>query len=164
MINRTIVSTTPKKITKEVDELISQLGLKPENTVWLKHTKETAFQTKTGNCLLNVMVKQKLFGGDKVYGWVIWRDSKSHFVEAEFHCVWRDQKGVLCDITPRADGEKRVCFIPDPDRAAYLDINVNPPVAHTYSNVCIMKGKVLTGLTEILIIQEETPLLNYLKT
>lgn len=38
------------------------------------------------------------------------------FIEAEHHAVWDDGTGTLTDITPHVCGEKRILFLPDPER------------------------------------------------
>jgi len=35
-------------------------------------------------------------------------------MEAEFHAVWKSTEGTLLDITPKADEESRILFLPDP--------------------------------------------------
>ena len=45
------------------------------------------------------------------------------WLEAEFHAVWRDQKGQLLDVTPREFPFQEYLFLPDPTRA-YKGIQV----------------------------------------
>jgi len=54
-------------------------------------------------------------GGEIVYGWRIW-EWPGVMLEAEFHAVWRDPDGVLHDLTPTPQGERRSLFVPDPAR------------------------------------------------
>lgn len=68
----------------------------------------------SGHCHLNVKHRIRECGGRRVYGWVIWQQGR--MIEAEFHCAWETPDGQLLDITPRADGEERVLFVPDPKR------------------------------------------------
>lgn len=126
--------TTPKKINRQLESLISKLGLDPSSAVWLKQRRVSDFVPETKNCLINCMVQEKYQGGKTVYGWVLWQDSSIGFCEAEFHCNWQDSSGNIHDITPRVDGEKRVCFIPDPNRESYLDRSVYPHITRTYEN------------------------------
>jgi hypothetical protein len=37
-------------------------------------------------------------------------------IEGEFHAVWVSPDGGFLDVTPKADGERQILFIPDPDR------------------------------------------------
>ena len=47
-------------------------------------------------------------------GWAIW--ATPVMVEAEFHAVWSGPAGDLVDVSPRAHGETRILFLPDPSR------------------------------------------------
>jgi hypothetical protein len=66
----------------------------------------------SGACHLNVAHRVQHHGGERVFGWMIWTGPM--FTEGEFHSVWRSPDGELLDITPRADGEKFILFVPDP--------------------------------------------------
>jgi hypothetical protein len=68
---------------------------------------------QAGNCHANVLHRARTAGGERVNGWMIWVSPPS-FAEAEFHCVWRSPNGEFVDITPRADREERILFLPDP--------------------------------------------------
>jgi hypothetical protein len=143
------MNTTPKRLNAKLEKLISHLGLDPSTTVWLKLTKVTDFLPETSNCLINCMVQQKYQGGALVFGWLIWQNTMTSFCEAEFHCVWQDTSGALKDITPRLDGEKRICFIPDSKRQSRLDRSVNPPITRTFDNVRL-QGEQLLNPVQIL--------------
>jgi hypothetical protein len=54
-------------------------------------------------------------GGDQVIGWTIWEWPRV-FIEAEFHCIWRQADGILLDITPKPLPVPRILFLPDPVR------------------------------------------------
>lgn len=154
--------TTPKKINAQAERLIRELGLEPLSAVWLKLRKVSDFTPETHNCLVNCMVQQKYHGGDIVFGWVIWQDTTIRFCEAEFHCVWRDLTGGLFDITPRVDGEKRVCFVPDPQRASRLDRSVHPPVTRTFGNVHMREDQLMNTVQREDIIFTKDSLLKHL--
>ena len=74
----------------------------------LKVEKEKGF--KVDDCFPNVLKKVKKDGGSAQYGWQIW-ESK-HYIEAEFHCVWKDKRNAFRDFTPKSGGDKQIMFIP----------------------------------------------------
>ena len=55
-------------------------------------------------------------GGEQVTGWSIW-EWPLVFIEAEFHCVWRQPDGTLLDITPKSISMPRILFLPDPTKS-----------------------------------------------
>ena len=89
-------------------------------------------------CHVNVAHMVKKRGGEAVFGWVIWAYKQGkHYVEGEFHCVWRDPAtGDLVDVTPRSDGEPRVLFLPDPARG----LERRGDVLVTWSKRTTLKG------------------------
>lgn len=67
-------------------------------------------------CFANVAAKIKLEEGCVQHGWAIWEWPHT-ILEAEFHAVWRHSTNAsLLDVTPRADDETQVLFIPDSTR------------------------------------------------
>lgn len=64
-------------------------------------------------CHVNVADHVKRHGGAPAFGWIVWQSDV--LLHAEFHCNWSDPSGALIDITPKADGEKAVLFLPDPN-------------------------------------------------
>lgn len=66
-------------------------------------------------CFFNVMEKVEREGGSIRYGWIIWENPKVWLL-GEFHAVWEGPDGELIDITPKADGERRILFQPDGHR------------------------------------------------
>lgn len=143
------MNTTPKRINLQIERLVSYLGLDPSTAVWLKLTKATHFLPEINNCLVNCMVQQKYHSGTLVFGWLIWQDTTISFCEAEFHCVWQDKSGVLRDITPRVDSEKRICFVPDPSRIMSFDRSINPPITCTFENVLMYRDQLPTPIMKI---------------
>jgi len=155
--------TTPTKLTSPLYKLIRYLGLDPKTVVWLPLTTETDFVPETFNCLINTMIKKKMMGGQIVFGWILWFERKSKFAEAEFHCVWQpDDASSLIDITPRVDGEQKVCFVPDPQRICHLDLSKHSPITHIYENVKMRDGHPSNGIQKISIILRKDTLLPYL--
>jgi hypothetical protein len=70
---------------------------------------------KQDECFPNVREAVRAQGGRIVYGWTIWVWPRVYF-EAEHHAVWETPGGTLVDVTPKAAGEKRILFQPDPGR------------------------------------------------
>jgi len=62
----------------------------------------------------NVAGVVKLQGGSIQHGWSL--HEQAHFAEGEFCAVWRRLDGRLIDVTPDADGETRILFLPDSKR------------------------------------------------
>jgi hypothetical protein len=124
--------TTPSQITDEIIQFCEAIapGQKP---IFVPVTPVP--NARTNHCHPNVAAQVELCGGTAVYGWIIWQGRA--FLDAEFHCNWLSSEGVLIDITPHPDGERRILFLPDPQskwdgyvvpsrRCARLDI----PVLH----------------------------------
>jgi len=63
-------------------------------------------------CIMNVRNHVEKHGGQLVNGWTIW-EWPTILLEAEFHTCWLNSEGRLIDITPKRDGEKRMCFVQD---------------------------------------------------
>ena len=55
-----------------------------------------------------VVAKQ---GGKAQHGWTMRQDE--YFAEGAFCAVWRRPDGSLVDVTPRADNQIRILFLPD---------------------------------------------------
>lgn len=62
----------------------------------------------------NVKAMIKTHGGSTQHGWAM--REQIHFAEGEFCAVWRCLDGRLIDVTPRADGQTRILFLPDSKR------------------------------------------------
>lgn len=63
-------------------------------------------------CFFNVQRYVTEHGGAVANGWAFWAWPKV-YIEAEHHAVWQSPSGELIDITPKADGETRILFLPD---------------------------------------------------
>lgn len=120
--------TTPKVITPQVGSFLK--GISPAPASFLPYVELGRVQP--GQCHLNVRAYVEDHGGTPVYGWIIW-ESPIH-LEAEFHCVWEDPHGDLWDITPRADAEQLILFLPDPKRAFDWRHNIS------WANRYLVKG------------------------
>jgi hypothetical protein len=103
---RQTTPTTP--LSKTVTDLCEKIS--PGETPVFLDFSETDPRYAASNCHTNVFHLVREHGGERVNGWIIW---EGRFAEAEFHAVWRSPEGELYDVTPRADGEKTVLFLPD---------------------------------------------------
>lgn len=109
------MSTTPKKITKRIRKFLNTLG-QVGDPVYLP-LSHINYKYLANHCLSNCEAESHFTGDPIIYGWVIWEDKKSRFIEAEFHAViYRNRKFV--DITPRVDDEELILFVPDKIRVA----------------------------------------------
>lgn len=106
--------TTPSAINPHVQLLVDKID-GARSPVFLNLQHET-YAIKA-ECYDNVNAKVGFDGGSVQYGWIVWYDPR-YLIEGEFHAVWKGDDGKLVDITPKADGEKKVLFIPD-DKTAY---------------------------------------------
>jgi len=101
--------TTPSKPPRQqvINFCGSVSSLKP---VYLPFTNISP-DYGSGWCHNNVLEQIRRAGGKRVNGWMIWDNGK--FVEGEFHSVWESPDGQLVDLTPRADREAEILFLPD---------------------------------------------------
>ena len=99
----------PLAITPQIRKLAARVaeGAQPQFL-----TVQPFPDTEPSECFDNVQTQIKNSGGSQQLGWNI-AVLPRHFAEFEFHAVWRDDKGVLHDITPRPDGETVALFLPD---------------------------------------------------
>lgn len=68
-------------------------------------------------CYGNVEQMIKSNGGAAQYGWQVWETLPGILLEAQFHAVWVDSKGVFHDVTPKEFSEMdRILFLPDPKK------------------------------------------------
>lgn len=106
----------PRPLTDEakVDELCGQLvpGGRPDT---LEVRAPTGMQPL--DCIGNVEKMIEQHGGKAVYGWSLLETLPDVMMEAEFHAVWRGQKGLVRDVTPKQFPamEPITVFLVDPD-------------------------------------------------
>ncbi|WP_343583419.1 SEC-C domain-containing protein [Herbaspirillum sp.] len=103
---------TPPEINKHIARLIHKVA-QGQQPVYLDVIPEPG--AIVNECYANVTKKLEIAGGEVVYGWQLW-EWPHVMVEAEFHAVWRAPEGTLHELTPKADGEQRILFLPDPHR------------------------------------------------
>ena len=149
-------STSPKKVNLAVRNIAQHLGLDANEAILLKFNHPKKFDPELQNCFFNVWVQMLYAGGDKQHGWLIAQDSSRDFIEAQFHAVWVNSEGKFTDVTPRADGEKRVMFIPDYVREIHLSDSDGRPAIISYDNFRVLQGRALAQLKRIKIVTQDT--------
>ncbi|MCP1540155.1 SEC-C metal-binding domain-containing protein [Methylorubrum extorquens] len=107
-----IGTTTPPAVTAAIRSLARDLS--PNFEPGFVPVRP-APSSQVSECFPNVVAKVAQSGGRILYGWAIWMWPRV-FIEAEHHAVWDDGTD-LVDITPHIHGEKRILFLPDPERA-----------------------------------------------
>lgn len=139
----------PHTVTARVRVLICYLRLRESDVVLLKYEAPRDFVPEPQNCHFNVWVQWDKAGGEPQHGWLLAEDAVQDFAEAQFHTVWRSPDGRLLDITPRADAEEHVMFVPDAGRSIQLNDHDGRIAIITYDNVRIYRGRVITELEQI---------------
>lgn len=105
-----LFETTPQMVSQEIGKFCEDIV--PGGIPAFVSVRPVA-GAEENRCHVNVNDYVLTHGGEAVLGWVIWQ-SKVLF-DAEAHCNWRSPQGDLIDITPKADGEAKVLFLPDPN-------------------------------------------------
>ncbi|EJI0325377.1 hypothetical protein ND149_000510 [Salmonella enterica] len=132
-VNTKITPKTPKKINGSVRFLVRSLGLKT-SPMFLPLTMKP--NARAGYCFNNCENYVKEYGGDAVYGWMIWEDRKKGFIEAEFHAVVKKDNQYL-DITPRYNHEDKILFVEDDIRLSGR-MESTPDSWYSWSNIKII--------------------------
>ncbi len=101
--------TTPKEINQDILDFCKEIDTTTK-PVFLKLFPVEGYVS--GECYGNVENHIKKHGGKVQYGWVIWEDLHT-LLDAEFHAVWVSGEGEYIDVTPKADGEQDILFLPD---------------------------------------------------
>jgi hypothetical protein len=105
-------TTAPRAISEPIKQLCISL-VDDSQPVFLNVTP-----VETGgvnDCFAIVNKRLKEDGGSVCYGWQIWEWPRV-MIEAEFHAVWKDDAGILHELTPKQLPVNRVLFVPDPSR------------------------------------------------
>ena len=145
-------STTPRTISSDIIKMLDLLDLTENDAHYVKYTNETSFTAEFENCHVNNLVKRKLYGGELVFGWIIWENKDVNFIEANFHSLWTDGKKKLYDITPRRDKEEFIFFVQDGHREIEFIKHSNSPAIKTFNNLRIQNGQIITGINSVLAI------------
>ena len=107
-----MTTTTPSEIHEGIRRLCQKIGatgLPFYVPVVPEPTARSQF------CFPNVDDKVRRNGGECVLGWCLW-DKPTYWVEGEFHAIWRSPDGVFQCVSPHADGEQTLLFLPDKRR------------------------------------------------
>jgi hypothetical protein len=104
--------TRPSAITDEIRTFCNEIS--PAGTPQYVDVR-SAPRAQLYQCFVNVERYAAENGGSICYGWNV-MEWPGVLLEAEFHAVWQGSGGELLDVTPRADGERRLLFLPDPNR------------------------------------------------
>lgn len=105
-------TTTPPRISRRIQQLTASI-VPDGKPVYLTVHPETG--AVANECFPNVEAKIAIAGGRMQCGWQIW-EWPQVMVEAEFHAVWVSPEGQMVEITPKAQGENTILFLPDPRR------------------------------------------------
>lgn len=97
--------TTPTRVNPEILDFCERLS--PGQ---MPHYVPVQSSGPAGYCNVNVSNSIAKRGGDLVEGWMIWF-AEGQMIEAEGHCVWRNQEGSLIDVTAKPDGEVAILFL-----------------------------------------------------
>lgn len=137
-----MIQTTLDSINKEVSEFCGEVDptTKP---VFVKVVPGKDYIQD--DCYGNVENHIKKHGGRVEYGWIIWEDPEI-FIEAEFHAIWVNRKKEYTDVTPKADKEDKILFLPDSKKtfAGKLIDNIRKPLvdnAETRTRIKVGKRK-----------------------
>lgn len=145
---------SPRQVNHRIRRLLWILGLDESEVVRLKYTAPKLFEPEPGDCHVNGLVQCHKAGGTLQHGWIFAEDAAKDFAEAQFHTVWCAPGDGLCDITPRADGEMRLMFVPDPDRSIILSDHNGQAAVITYDNVRVHRDRFLSGIERIKIVPQ----------
>ena len=111
---------------------------------------EAGEECQPGRSFDNVAALVRRRGGAMLTGWSL-RELPTVYVEGTFHAVWRGPDGSLVDVTPRADGQTRILFVPDAKtRWEGEDIEPRRILLHEQSCYCGsgMPFKICHGLSD----------------
>ena len=101
----------PPAITKHILKLARQIDAAclPEYV-----TVESRADCLPNRCFENVTRVVTQLGGRVQHGWTMRQES--YFAEGAFYAVWRSPDGSLIDVTPGADKQTQILFLPDSKR------------------------------------------------
>lgn len=102
--------SVPKVDSTNVLKLIRQMGKVANLFVIPVVPGKNALRNE---CFENVNRHIDMNGGERVIGWQLWE--LSHFIEAEYHAVWRSPSGDMVDITPKNVEIDEILFLVDHD-------------------------------------------------
>lgn len=104
--------TTPAVISEAIAAFAAELS--PEHPPIYVEVRREPY-ARPLNCFGAVAEKVRRDGGEQVNGWTIWEHPRA-YLSAEFHTVWRSPRADLLCVSNHPDGEKRILFVPEPQR------------------------------------------------
>lgn len=113
-----MIIQAPTEVTESVQAFGRELGGQP-----VLVTVDPIWGAETLDCFTVVDQLVADRGGSRLLGWRMW-ENVGHWLEAEFHAVWRRPGGDLVDVTPAQIAIDRSLFVPDP-AAVYHGRQVN---------------------------------------
>ena len=116
-----VTETTPSEITSAILNFVSTFSKQPPKFIAVVDDPHGLY----GWCSDGVQEKVRHNGGSPLFGWTIW-EWPNVLLTAEYHCVWRDPKGMIVDITPKPKEESRILFVGDPDVPESFDFDKRP--------------------------------------
>ncbi len=129
--------TTPKHISEPIKNFLKTLGI-TDTPIFLPFTR-LSHTYKPMYCLDNCEAENRHKGTEMIFGWMIWEDPSTSFIEAEFHAVIKRSNSLL-DITPRVDGENKILFSIDPLRIA---TRIDSRTWHSWENHKSINGRIV---------------------
>lgn len=136
-------TTSPRRITPQIRALIHELDLEEKKAIWVKYKRPKKFTPQAGECHINAWIQTLHEGGKIQSGWTFWQNTTLSFAECEFHTIWINSSRFPCDVTPRADGENEILFIPDKNRQIVFTKYDDQPAIKTFGNLRIQHGRII---------------------
>ena len=102
------MNTVPKKISASLAEFCKTISIERPRYIPSKPNRSALLSA----CFQNVHQKVEAYGGQLCCGWLIWTIPNLYY-EAEFHGVWRNDKGHFLDVSPQMNKVKKIMFLPD---------------------------------------------------
>ena len=144
-----MASSTPQGLGDDLHILLSFLGVSAADCRMLALTAVAGFIPVANDCHVNVMIQCRLAGGHARYGWLLWENDARDRCQAMFHSVWQEAGEDFIDITPRADDERLVMFVPDRQREITFVDRREGQTIYGYDNVCLTHGGTPTALAQL---------------
>jgi hypothetical protein len=102
------LASTPRDINDEVKKFCGELEKSSEPFFV---TVKPYHSSRYGECFENVNRYVGDKGGEKLYGWSLWKTGDS-LLHAEFHAIHKGENGEYLDVTPYVKASQRILFLP----------------------------------------------------
>ena len=142
---------TPVEITEKIVELCDSIVKNRQPIFVSVDPKEGCIENY---CFPNVQKIVNLYGGEAINGWIIWQWDNI-LVEAEAHCIWKDNNNIFIDITQHTPVESKILFLPD-DSIKYEGNQINN-IYLALSDSLLVK-EYIELLNEVFALQKPHPL------